>query len=81
MSGWAFSVSSNAFFSHHELLPHRRFQLSQFCIYGHKNSQGCSIMTDDLKRAGIFRKSVYFFLWCPFLTFTFRILGDFVDKL
>ena len=47
---------------HHELLPHRRFQLSQFCIYGHKISQGSSIMTDNLKCAGIFRKSVYFFL-------------------
>ena len=66
---------------HHELLPHRRFQLSQFCIYGHKISQGYSIMTNNLKRAGIFRKSVYFFLWCPFLTFTFRILGVFVDEL
>ena len=38
-------------------------------------------MTDNLKRAGIFRKSVYFFLWCPFLTFTFQILGVFVDEL
>ena len=46
---------------HHEQLPHRRFQLSQFCIYGHKISQGYSIVTDNLKRAGIFRKSVYFF--------------------
>ena len=46
---------------HHELLPHRRFQLSQFCIYGHKISQGYSVMTDNLKRAGIFRKSDYFF--------------------
>ena len=46
---------------HHELLPHRRFQLSQFCIYGHKVSQGYSVMTDNLKRAGIFRKSDYFF--------------------
>ena len=34
---------------HHELLPHRRFQLSKFCIYGHKISQGYSIMTDNLK--------------------------------
>ena len=66
---------------HHELLPHRRFQLSNFCIYGHKISQGYSIMADNLKRAGIFRKSVYFFLWCPFLTFAFRILGVFVDEL
>ena len=40
---------------------HRRFQLSKFCIYGHEISQGFSIMTDNLKRAGIFRKSVYFF--------------------
>ena len=38
-------------------------------------------MTDNLKRAGIFRKSVYFFLRFPFLTFTFRILGVFVDEL
>ena len=38
-------------------------------------------MTDNLKLAGIFRKSVYFFLWCPFMTFTFRILGVFVDEL
>ena len=37
---------------HHELLPHRRFQLSQFCVYGHKTSQGYSIMTDNLKRVG-----------------------------
>ena len=68
---------------HHDLLPHRRFQLSPFCIYGHKISQDYSIMTDNLKRAGIFRKSVYFFffLWCPFLTFTIRILGVFVDEL
>ena len=53
-------------------MPHRRFQLSQFCIYGHKISQGYSIMTDNLKRAGIFRKSVYFFLWCPFLILHFE---------
>ena len=84
MSGWGFlylqmHFSQNSF--HHELLPHGRFQLSQFCIYGHKISQDYSIMTDNLKRAGIFRKSVYFFLWCPFLTFTFRILGVFVDEL
>ena len=39
------------------------------------------LMTDNLKCAGIFRKSVYFFLGCPFLTFTFRILGVFVGKL
>ena len=71
--------SKNIF--HHELLSHRRFQLSKFCAYGHKISQGYSIMTDNLKRAGIFRKSVYFFLWFPFLTFTFRILGVFVDEL
>ena len=39
-------------------------------------------MTDNLKRAGIFRKPVYsFFLRCPFLTFTFRILGVFFDEL
>ena len=38
-------------------------------------------MTDNLKRAGIFRKSVYIFLRCLFLTFAFRILGVFVDKL
>ena len=56
---------------HHELLPHKRFQLSKFCIYGHEISQGYSIMTDNLKRAGIFRKTVFCFLWCPFLTFTF----------
>ena len=66
---------------HHELLPHKRFQLSQFCIDGHKISQVYSIMTDNLKRAGIFIKSVYFFLRCPFLTFAFRILGVFVDEL
>ena len=53
-----------------ERFPHRRFQLSKFCIYGHKISQGYSIMTDNLKRAGIFRKSVYFFftVW-PVLDF------------
>ena len=64
MVGCGFSASSNAFSQnnfHHELLPHRRFQLSLFCIYGHKISQGYSIMTDNLKRAGSFRKSVYFF--------------------
>ena len=68
---------------HHELLPHRRFQLTKFCIYGHKISQGYSVhvMTDNLKRARVYRKSVYFFLWCPFLTFTFRILGVFFDEL
>ena len=66
---------------HHELLSQGRFQLSQFCIYSHKISQGYSIRTDNLKRAGIFRKSFLFFLWCPFLTFTFRILGVFVDEL
>ena len=42
---------------------HRRFQLSKFCIYDHKISQGYSIMTDNLKRAGIFRKSVYFLFY------------------
>ena len=46
-----------------ECFPHRRFQLSKFCIYGHKISQGYSIMTDNLKRAGIFRKSVYFLFY------------------
>ena len=64
--GWGFlqmRFSQNNF--RHELLPHRRF------IYGHKILQGYIIMTDNLKRAGIFRKSFYFFLWCPFLTFTF----------
>ena len=58
-----FSVSSNAFFSKQrspELLPHRKFQLSKFCIYGHKISQDYSIMTDNLKLAGTYRKSVYF---------------------
>ena len=34
-------------------------------------------MTDNLKRAWIFRKSVYFFLGCPFLSFTCRILRVF----
>ena len=53
----------------------------KFCIYGHKISKGYSMMTDNLKRAGIFRKSVYLFLRCPFLIFTFRILGVFVDEL
>ena len=38
-------------------------------------------MADNLKRAGIFRKSVYFFLRCPFLISTCRILGVFVDEL
>ena len=81
-----FSISSDAFFSKQlsprfTVLPHKRFQLSKFYIYGHKISQGYGIMTDNLKRAGIFRKSVFFFLWCPFLTFTFRILGVFVDEL
>ena len=58
-----------------ERFPYRRFQLSKFCIYGHKISQGYSIMTDNLKRAGIF-------LRCPFLTFKCRIpRGVFVDEL
>ena len=48
---------------HHELLPHRRFQLSQLCIYGHKILQSYSIMTDNLKRGWIFKKSVYFFFY------------------
>ena len=40
-------------------------------------------MTDNLKRAGIFRKSVYlyFFLRCPFLTFTVEYSKVFVDEL
>ena len=59
---------------HHELLPHRRFQLSKFCIYGHKISQGYSIMTDNVNGVGIFRKSVYFF-------FMVSVLGVFVDEL
>ena len=46
-----------------ERFPHRRFQLSKICIYGHKISQGYSIITVNLKRAGIFRKSVYFFFY------------------
>ena len=54
---------------HHELQPHRRFQLSQFCIYGHKISQGYSIMSGNLKRAGIFRKSIYFFFTVSVLDF------------
>ena len=54
---------------HHELLPHRKFQRSKFCIYGHKISQGYCIMTDDLKRAGTFRKSVYFFFIVSVLDF------------
>ena len=41
----------------------KKFQLSKFCIYGHKISQGYSTITDYLKRAGIFRKSVYFFFY------------------
>ena len=52
-----------------ERFPHRRFQLSKFCIYGHQISQGYSIMTDNLKRAGIFRKSVYFFFTVSVLDF------------
>ena len=54
---------------HHKLLPHRRFQLLKFCIYGHKISQGYSIMTDNLKHAGIFRKTVYFFFMVSVLDF------------
>ena len=56
---------------HHELLPHRRFQLTKFCIYGHKISQGYSVhvMTDNLNRAGVFRKSVYFFFMVSVLDF------------
>ena len=73
VGGWGFSVSSNAFSQnnfHRELLPHKRLQLSQFCIYGHKLiSQGYSIMTDNLKQAGIFRKSVYFFFMVSVLDF------------
>ena len=66
VGGWVFlylqmRFSQNSF--HHELLPHRKFQLSKFCIYGHKISQGYSIMINNLKCAGIFRKSVYFFLY------------------
>ena len=52
-----------------ERFPHRRFQLSNFCIYGHKISQGHSIMTDNLKRAGIFRKPVYVFFMVSVLDF------------
>ena len=59
--------SQNNFY--HELLPQRRFQLSQFCIYGHKISQGYSITTDNLKRAGIFRKSDYFLFMASVLDF------------
>ena len=56
---------------HHELLPHRRFQLTKFCIYGHKISQGYSVhvMADNLNRAGVFRKSVYFFFMVSILDF------------
>ena len=54
---------------HHELLPHRRFQFSKFCIYGNKISQDYSIMTDNLKRDGIFRKSVYLFFMVSVLDF------------
>ena len=53
---------------HHDLLPHRRFQLSKF-IYGHKISQDNSIRTDNLKLAGIFRKSLYFFSTVSVLDF------------
>ena len=59
--------SQNNFY--HELLPHRGFQISKFCICGHKISQGYSIMTDNLKCAGIFRKSVYVFFMVSVLDF------------
>ena len=53
-------ISQNNF--HHELLPHRRFQLSQFCIYGHKISQGYSIMTDNLENVlGFLESQITFF--------------------
>ena len=61
------SFSQNNF--PHELLPHRRFQLSKFCIYGDKISHGYSIMTDNLKCAGTFRKSDYFFFMVSILDF------------
>ena len=52
---------------HHELLPYRRLQLLKFCIYGHKISQSYSIMTDNLKHAGIFRKFTFFYGVCYWL--------------
>ena len=62
VGGWRFlylqmRFSQNNF--HHELLPHRRFQLSQFCIDGHKISPVYSIMTDNLTlfRLGFFAPS------------------------
>ena len=50
VGGWGFlylqkHFSQNNF--HHELPPHRRFELSKFGIYGHKISQGYSIITES----------------------------------
>ena len=60
------------------MVPRNHSGLTRKKLAGY--APGYSIMTDNLKRAGIFRKSAYIFLWCPFSTFTFRILGVFVDE-
>ena len=76
MGGWGFCVTLNAFFSK-QLSPRitatgikgsnsRNFV--SMAIKFHRAIE-YSTMTDNLKRAGIFRKSVYFFFMVSVLDF------------